>query len=191
MPRTEIGKVMEKKLNKWFAMTLDTDNDGLVKWSDFELAVETIVPNEEAAKNARLKILRKRVEQNFQKYFADLCEVGDANGDGQIDIEEWLDVMNKVIKHLKDKKCFPDWYDGLHKSLFRANEFMDDRNVSKDEFVNMMLTWSVDEEKCEAAFDAITENGKKKMDYNLFTEFMHKFLLCDKQGDPINLGLDK
>jgi hypothetical protein len=40
MPRTEIGKVMEKKLNKWFAMTLDTDNDGLVKWSDFELAVE-------------------------------------------------------------------------------------------------------------------------------------------------------
>lgn len=88
------------------------------------LKKQSIVPEEEANKNARLKILRKRVEQNFQKYFSDLCEAGDANGDGQIDIDEWLDVMNKIIKHLKDTKTFPDWYESLHKSLFRANEFM-------------------------------------------------------------------
>jgi hypothetical protein len=77
--------------------------------------------------------------------------------------------MNNVIKHLKDTKQFPEWYEGLHKSLFRASEFMgkfilifnfrnlknniffssskDDRNISKDEFVNMMLTWSCDEDQ--------------------------------------------
>jgi len=33
-----------------------------------------------------LKILRKRLEQHFQKYFWDLCAIGDANNDGNIDL---------------------------------------------------------------------------------------------------------
>ena len=81
------------------------------------------MPKEEAEKNSRLKVLRKRLEQNFQKYFWDLCEVGDANKDGCIDLEEWLDVMNDIIIHLKENKTFPEWFEGLHKALFRSNEF--------------------------------------------------------------------
>lgn len=81
------------------------------------------MPKEDAEKNSRLKILRKRLEQNFQKYFWDLCEVGDANKDGNIDLEEWLDVMNDIIIHLKENGKFPEWYEGLHKALFRSNEF--------------------------------------------------------------------
>ncbi len=81
------------------------------------------------------------MEQHFQKYFWDLCAVGDANKDGNIDlgtfefflfsnrlyfwtIEEWLDVMNDIIGGLKSKNEFPEWYEGLHKALFRANEFL-------------------------------------------------------------------
>lgn len=67
--------------------------------------------------------MRKRLEQNFQKYFWDLCEVGDANKDGNIDLDEWLDVMNDIISHIKTEHKFPEWYEGLHKSLFRSNEF--------------------------------------------------------------------
>lgn len=47
---------------------------------------QSIVSKDEAAKNARLKVLRKRLEQHFQKYFWDLCAVGDANKDGNIDL---------------------------------------------------------------------------------------------------------
>ena len=54
--------------------------------------LKNIVPNEDAKKNSRLKILRKRLEQNFREYFKDLCEHGDTNKDGNIDMEEWLDV---------------------------------------------------------------------------------------------------
>ena len=79
---------------------------------------------EDANKNSRLKILRKRIEQNFQKYFWDLCAAGDANGDGNIDLDEWLDVMNDIIRQLKETSKFPEWYEGLHKSLFRATEFL-------------------------------------------------------------------
>jgi hypothetical protein len=89
-----------------------------------------------------LKVLRKRLEQHFQKYFWDLCAVGDANNDGNIDLgkeayfevglssdclcdtDEWLNVMNDIIGGLKEKNEFPEWYEGLHKALFRANEFM-------------------------------------------------------------------
>lgn len=132
----------------FYDLKKDTNNDGIVNWLDFEAAVEVdlilkriiiykktllllyilsyqkaIVPKEDAERNSRLKILRKRLEQNFQKYFWDLCEVGDANKDGNIDLEEWLDVMNDIIIHLKQNGKFPEWYEGLHKALFRSNEF--------------------------------------------------------------------
>ena len=38
--------------------------------------------------------------------------------------DEWLDVMNDIIGGLKDKNEFPEWYEGLHKALWRANEFL-------------------------------------------------------------------
>jgi len=38
--------------------------------------------------------------------------------------DEWLDVMNDIIGGLKEKNEFPEWYEGLHKALYRANEFM-------------------------------------------------------------------
>lgn len=110
----------------------------------FFLIFKNIVPKADADKNARLTVVRKRLEQNYQKYFWDLCEVGDANKDGNIDLEEWLDVMNDIIGHVKQHNSFPEWYEGLHKLIFRANEFMDERNISKPEFadmINMMLTW--------------------------------------------------
>ena len=32
--------------------------------------------------------------------------------------------MNDIIGGLKEKNEFPEWYEGLHKALFRANEFL-------------------------------------------------------------------
>jgi len=32
--------------------------------------------------------------------------------------------MNDIIGGLKDKNEFPEWYEGLHKALFRAHEFL-------------------------------------------------------------------
>ena len=41
----------------------------------------------------------------------------------------------------------------------------------------------------EKAYEFITENGKKKMDYNLFNEFMRQFFIRDEPNHPISLGL--
>ena len=123
MPRDQISNLHLQRLKRFYTRTLDTNEDGVVNWKDFEAAIEVILPLEEATKNSRLIIVRKRLEQNFQKYFWDLCEVGDANKDGNIDLDEWLDVMNDIILHLKQNGKFPDWYEGLHKALFRSNEF--------------------------------------------------------------------
>jgi Ca2+-binding EF-hand superfamily protein len=150
-----------------------------------------MVSLEEANRNSRLKVLRKRIEQNFQKYFWDLCAVGDANNDGNIDLDEWLDVMNNIVKILKETNKFPEWYEGLHQAIFRSVEFLDHRNVTKAEFAEMLTIWNVEEDKADKAFDFVTENGAKKMDYPLFSEFMKKFILCETQGHPMNLGCDR
>jgi len=178
------------KLRKYFIRTLDVNNDGVVNWADFKQAIESMVPLAEANKDSRLGVLRKSLEKDFQQYFADLREKGDVNQDGNIDIEEWLDVMDEIIYHLKKENAFPEWYEGLIKVLFRSHNFNNDRSVSRDEFTDMLKTWSFDEEPSGKAFDYITSNGAKNMDYNLFAQFMKEFLTNGEQGHPVNCGLD-
>lgn len=90
--------------------------------------------------------------------------------------------MNDIIGGLKESNQFPEWYEGLHKALYRANEFLgnnlfyllcsyyycffykDERAASRSEFANMLLAWDIDEDAAAKAYDFITENGKKKMD---------------------------
>lgn len=38
--------------------------------------------------------------------------------------DEWLNVINDIIGGLKEKNEFPEWYEGLHRALYRANEFL-------------------------------------------------------------------
>ncbi|RNA44979.1 sarcoplasmic calcium-binding s and IV-like [Brachionus plicatilis] len=191
MPRDHIkSETLNKKLRKWYSLTLDNNNDGIISWDDFLAAAEVILPREEAEKNGRLKIVRRRIEQDFQKYFWDLCEVGDANQDGVIDLDEWLDVMNDIVLHLKEIGTLPTWFESLYKYMFRANEFLDDKNVSKEEFKAMLSIWDINAEAVGKAFDFITENGAKKMDYSLFIEFIKKFLASEEPGHVLNLGLD-
>lgn len=82
-----------------------------------------MIPMDGTKKNSRLKILRIRVEQHYQKYFQNLCEVGDENGDGDVDFNEWLNAMDIIIDYVKKNDSFPEWYEGLHRGLFRSNEF--------------------------------------------------------------------
>ncbi|CAF1137646.1 unnamed protein product [Adineta steineri] len=185
-----IPKSSLKKIEQYFTKTLDTNNDGLLNWIDFENILESVVPKADAAKNARLKVLRKRLEDQFKKYFWDLCAVGDANNDGNIDLDEWLDVVNGIISNLKIRNEFPEWFEGLYKALFRATEILDERDVTKDEFANLLISWDIDEASAGKAYDYITEHGKKNMDYNLFLELMKKFFLNEIPDHPSNLGLD-
>ena len=43
----------------------------------------------------------------------------------------------------------------------------DERNVLKDEFANMLISWDIDEKSAEKAFDFITDHGQKRMDCEL------------------------
>ena len=91
-------------------------------------------------------------------------------------------------------------------NIYLYNIFVDERNVSKSEFANMLISWDIDETSAEKAFDFITDHGKKHMDCkknffrfylfiyfildNLFSEFMKKFFLNETPKHPLNLGLD-
>lgn len=55
----------------------------------------------------------------------------------------------------------------------------------------MMSTWEIDEGAAQRAYDYITEGGKKKLDYALFSEFMKQFFITSEKDHPVNLGLDK
>ena len=76
-------------------------------------------------------VLRKRLEQNYRQYFSDLCKVGDANMDGNVDFEEWLDIINEIISQLKEKNEFPEWFEGLFKAIWRSCEFFSKKKKIK------------------------------------------------------------
>ncbi|CAF1056978.1 unnamed protein product [Adineta ricciae] len=169
-------------------ISADINSDGMVNWIDFESVIESIVSKDEASKNARLKVLRKRLEQHFQKFFWELLKVGDSNQDGDIDLNEWLNVLDDVVNDLKKTNEFPDWFEDLFKSLWRANEFFNEKAVLKDEFANMLIAWDIDENTAGKLYDFITENGKKAMDYHLFAILMKKFFLNEIPNHILNLG---
>ncbi|CAF1160409.1 unnamed protein product [Adineta ricciae] len=177
-----------KQAEKFFSHVLDINSDGMVNWIDFESVIESIVSKDEASKNARLKVLRKRLEQHFQKFFWELLKVGDSNQDGDIDLNEWLNVLDDVVNDLKKTNEFPDWFEDLFKSLWRANEFFNEKAVLKDEFANMLIAWDIDENTAGKLYDFITENGKKAMDYHLFAILMKKFFLNEIPNHILNLG---
>jgi len=54
-----------------------------------------------------------------------------------------------------------------------------------------MSAWSIDEDAAKKAYDYITDGGKKKLDYNLFSVFMKEFFTNEELGHAVNLGLDK
>ncbi|CAF1066398.1 unnamed protein product [Adineta ricciae] len=178
-----------KQAEKFFFRVLDTNNDGMVNWIDFESVIESIVSKDEASKNARLKVLRKRLEQHFQNYFRELLKVGDSNQDGNIDLNEWLNVVDDVVNDLKKTNEFPGWFEDLFKALWRANEFLDEKAVLRDEFANMLIAWDIDEKTAEKLYDFITENGKKAMNYHLFATLMKKFFLNEIPNHILNFGL--
>ncbi len=53
----------------------------------------------------------------------------------------------------------------------------------------MMQIWDINEEAASEAFDYVTENGEKKMDYALFSDLLKKFFTTNEKVHPINLGL--
>ena len=78
---------------------------------------------DEYKKSGKLTIFRDILEKDYHKYFADLCEVADSNKDGNIDLDEWIDMMNGIIGDLKRTNKFPEWYEGLHHAVWRCSEF--------------------------------------------------------------------
>lgn len=53
----------------------------------------------------------------------------------------------------------------------------------------MMSTWAIKEEGSVKAFDFMTEDGSKKMDYTLFSKLMKLFFTFSEKDHPVNLGL--
>jgi len=182
--------VLVHKLRKYFTNTLDQNADGVINWHDFEIAIEGIVPKADAEGDSRIGQLRRCLERDFRKYWADLCEKGDINLDGNVDQEEWFDVMDGIVGHLKNNESFPEWYEDFFKVLFHSQDF-DNRNaITRDEFIDLLGTLSFEEEPAGRAYDYITQNGSKKLNYELFLDFMKQFHTNDKQGHPVNCGLD-
>ena len=53
----------------------------------------------------------------------------------------------------------------------------------------MMSVWDIEEKAADTAYDYITEKGKKKFDYALFSELMKQFFVHDEPNHPASLGL--
>ena len=53
----------------------------------------------------------------------------------------------------------------------------------------MMHIWDISDTAAADAYDYMTEDGMKKMDYGLFSELLKKFFTTNEKLHPINLGM--
>merc|ERR1739838_71416 len=94
-----------------------------------------------------------------QQTFAFLMEAADKDGDGEISMEEV--IPEDLMKFFK-----LNW---------RNTDQNDDGIVDKEEYVAVHILWDIPERLSGPAFDSITNNGEKQLDYTLYLDVSKRF----------------
>ncbi|WP_245687624.1 EF-hand domain-containing protein [Streptacidiphilus griseoplanus] len=121
----------ERKLKGMFA-AFDTDSDGCLREEDFRALTDRwsrlpgVGPGTE---------LRARGEELLMGWWAALLEVGDANGDGTVDMGELLMLVDRLPALVADVTATAN-------TVFDAVDANRDGRISPEEHRRLVETWN-------------------------------------------------
>jgi hypothetical protein len=167
----KMSKLIDEKLRKWIVS--DENQTDFKKLSAFERGI----PKEDPSKSARLRLLKRHVEQNSKKYFWNLCNANEAIGKNLIDLDDWYHVMNNITKYLRETGNFPNWFIQIQNAVWNSFEFVNNDNISEAEFCSLMFIWNVEKEKSSKEYNKVTNSNEHQMNFDLFIDFFRNFIL--------------
>ncbi|MFD7541440.1 EF-hand domain-containing protein [Streptomyces sp. NPDC059819] len=165
----------ELKLKGMFA-AFDVDGDGFLREEDFAALVDrwcrlpAVGPGTE---------LRAQVETLLMGWWAALLEAGDANGDGSVDMDELLSLVDRLPTMLAEVTATAD-------TLFDAVDANGDGRISRDEHRMLVETWNGRPVDMTGVFERIGLKGDGHLSRQEFALLWRQFWISDQPEDPGN-----
>ncbi|AQU65297.1 EF-hand domain-containing protein [Streptomyces niveus] len=165
----------ERKLKGMFA-AFDADGDGYLRQQDFVALVArwNRLPGVEPGTE-----LRARVESLLMGWWAALVEVGDANGDGAVDLEEMLALVDRLPAMVADVTATAD-------TVFDATDANGDGRISPEEHQRLVETWNGQPVDMAGVFELLDLNGDGHLSREEFALLWRQFWISDDPAEPGN-----
>lgn len=155
----------------------DADRDGSITPADFEILankLSTLIGQDDIKRKEDYAAARKTLCQEIMR--------ADANQDGKVTLEEWLDFHRNLANELHKPDTNPDILEQLAERINTTFNMLDlnhDGYIAKDEWVKTCQFFGVDQQTAEKSFEQITNGDKLEEDEakRLFFEYL-------KSDDP-------
>jgi len=165
----------ENKLKGMFA-AFDADGDGYLREEDFRALVArwselpAVGPGTE---------LRARVEALMMGWWAALKQVGDANGDGTVDMGELLALVDRLPAMVAEVTATAD-------TVFDAVDANGDGRISPDEHRRLVETWTGRSVDLTGIFALLDLNGDGHLSREEFAMLWRQYWISDDPVEPGN-----
>ncbi len=165
----------ERKLRGMFD-AFDADGDGCLREEDFRALV---------ARWGRLPgvgpgtQLRERVEALLMGWWAALLAVGDANGDGGVDMAELLTLVDRLPAMIGDVTATAD-------TLFDAVDSDGDGRISPAEHLRLVETWNGSPVDMTGVYARLDLNADGHLSRDEFVLLWRQFWTSDDPAEPGN-----
>jgi len=159
----------------------DADKDGSITPLDFEILADklsALVGQDDTKRREEYASARKTLCQEIMR--------ADANNDGKVTLEEWLDYHANLANELRKPDTNPEVLEQLSQRINTTFNMLDlnhDGYIAKDEWVKTCQFFGVDENTAEKSFQQITKHDKLEEDKakSLFFEYL-------KTDDPNHIS---
>ncbi|CAM2701114.1 unnamed protein product [Rotaria socialis] len=159
----------------------DADHDGSITPADFEILADklsALVGQDDGERREQYANARKTLCQEIMR--------ADANQDGKVTLEEWIDFHQHLAKELQKPDTSPEILEQLSERMNTTFHMLDlnhDGYIAKDEWVKTCQFFGVDQTTAERSFQQLSKDDKLEEDKakHLFFEYL-------KSDDPNHIS---
>ncbi|OWA51035.1 hypothetical protein BV898_15537 [Hypsibius exemplaris] len=168
-----------QKLLHLFRTFFDTDHNGTVEKSDFDMVGDKI------CKLRGWPVGSAEYVATHQRLAAvwDGISVHDIDHDGHISEAEWLKLWADAIAK-KDKT--DAWIRDYQEFMFKAQDISGDGTVDEEEFATLYACLGMPAQQCKEAFNKLTLGGNGIVTKDIFQQRFQEFIASDDKSAPGN-----
>ncbi len=166
---------------------LDLDGNGLIEYADFDRVVEGLAAARGwAAGDSRYQ----RVKTTNENLWTALQTYCDADEDGSITPDEWLDYHGKALHHAqKLDQVIPGFATTIEAFTAFIHDLLDtdgDGVVTEEDYLELSKAQGIDEVEALRIFDAIDEDRDGDLTLDEVSALVREFYLSDDPESPGN-----
>jgi len=168
---TNMGDFIKKKLEFLFRYRYELSGSGGIDFEDYDSVVKKLTA---AAAVQPGDKFYDETEDRQMETFRYLMNTADKDGDGEINLDEFIEWGLGISREMESGQLS----EGLMQFLklnWRNTDQNDDGVVDKEEFIAVHKLWDVPKKLSAPAFDSLTGNGEKPLDFDLYLDISKRF----------------